>query len=446
MLDPVGELPPEITSSIFLHCLPSHGHVLPSPSRAPLLLAQICRHWREVALLTGELWNSLYLESIHIIVAQARNNWHVLLALIQTWFSRAKAAPLSLGLNCRFVEVSPALMEVVSSFAGQIQRLDLHLDLDQLRHHRPFQTRRFPLLQHLATNAPEAEIGVVLKDTPSLRELRLVASVRTSVIFLLPLLSWLEISAQISITTFLSVLNNFPVLSHFKYNLSEPDTNGVDGFMTQVFPRLSSLAGSAAAPCFITLPGLQALELPNFSDPDHVPQFLARSSCTVDHLTLSMEEYYEDADGEQLRTWLTAFPALSVLRLRGYMRVDVLIACLASETSLMPRLAEITIDSSIRESNIDNNYDDALVSLLRHPRRSPKLRKFHMLFNTDLYIGYGDIERRVWTPGALVETALNNMIADGLDFLLRTKSVDRGITLTWPPTYIDLTDPLPSFL
>ncbi|KAJ7236227.1 hypothetical protein C8J57DRAFT_955040, partial [Mycena rebaudengoi] len=56
---PALTLPVEITSSIFLHCLPSHGRVIPSPSRAPLLLAQICSQWREVALLTGELWSSL---------------------------------------------------------------------------------------------------------------------------------------------------------------------------------------------------------------------------------------------------------------------------------------------------------------------------------------------------------------------------------------------------
>ncbi|KAJ6537995.1 hypothetical protein B0H19DRAFT_877467, partial [Mycena capillaripes] len=53
---PVLTLPFDITSRIFLHCLPSHGRVAPSPSKAPLLLAQICHHWREVALSTCGLW------------------------------------------------------------------------------------------------------------------------------------------------------------------------------------------------------------------------------------------------------------------------------------------------------------------------------------------------------------------------------------------------------
>ncbi|KAJ7652535.1 hypothetical protein DFH06DRAFT_537066 [Mycena polygramma] len=49
-------------SRIFVHCLPSHGRVSASPSRAPLLLAQICRHWREVAIATCGLWRSLYFD------------------------------------------------------------------------------------------------------------------------------------------------------------------------------------------------------------------------------------------------------------------------------------------------------------------------------------------------------------------------------------------------
>ncbi|KAJ7101967.1 hypothetical protein C8R44DRAFT_887751 [Mycena epipterygia] len=41
---PVLTLPAEITSQIFVNCLPTHGRVIPSPFTAPLVLAQICRH------------------------------------------------------------------------------------------------------------------------------------------------------------------------------------------------------------------------------------------------------------------------------------------------------------------------------------------------------------------------------------------------------------------
>ncbi|KAJ6496257.1 hypothetical protein C8R45DRAFT_823327, partial [Mycena sanguinolenta] len=96
---PVSTLPPDITSYIFLHCLPTHGRVTPSPAAAPLLLAQICRHWRQIALSTCRLWSSLYIDpgdgTKRIVEDRVR-------MLLETWFSRAKGTPLSLGLNFTF--------------------------------------------------------------------------------------------------------------------------------------------------------------------------------------------------------------------------------------------------------------------------------------------------------------------------------------------------------
>ncbi|KAJ7236226.1 hypothetical protein C8J57DRAFT_138311 [Mycena rebaudengoi] len=356
-------------------------------------------------------------------------------------FPRAKATPLSLGLNCQLTKVSPALLALVSSsFAGQIRCLDLHLYKGQFLQLRNIQTR-FPLLQHLAmSNASKEEIGDFIKNTPTLWELRLTDFTKTtSLNFPLPLLNRLEISASISLTTFLGMLNNFPVLSHFKYNLCGPNTNGVDGSILPVFPRLSSLAGSTRALGFITLPGLRELELHSSEEPDHVPQFLARSSCTVDRLTLSFEEW---DDKDVLRIWLTVFPSLSVLHIRNYDNLNIALDCL-DLGSLAPRLSEITIDSHITSSDIVNNYDDTLVAFVRRgtdPHRSFKLRKFHMRFS----FFYRNHESRVWTPGDIAESALNDMIADGLDFLLQIES-NRAGPWTWPPAYIDSTDPLPFF-
>ncbi|KAJ7211560.1 hypothetical protein GGX14DRAFT_329134, partial [Mycena pura] len=60
---PVLTLPNEITSRIFVQCLPDHGRVRPSPRSVPLLVAQVCRRWREVALATCKLWSSI---DVHI--------------------------------------------------------------------------------------------------------------------------------------------------------------------------------------------------------------------------------------------------------------------------------------------------------------------------------------------------------------------------------------------
>ncbi|KAJ6458625.1 hypothetical protein C8R47DRAFT_995027, partial [Mycena vitilis] len=52
---PVLTLPLEITSEIFIYCLPDKiARVM--LNEAPFVLLKICRQWREIALSTPKLW------------------------------------------------------------------------------------------------------------------------------------------------------------------------------------------------------------------------------------------------------------------------------------------------------------------------------------------------------------------------------------------------------
>ncbi|KAJ7154162.1 hypothetical protein C8R46DRAFT_1297869, partial [Mycena filopes] len=93
---PVLTLPNEIVSHIFIQCLPAHGRVRPSRFRAPLLLAQICHHWREIAISTCRLWAAV--DIAPEIYRPVASKVERALPLIQTWFSRAMACPLSLTI------------------------------------------------------------------------------------------------------------------------------------------------------------------------------------------------------------------------------------------------------------------------------------------------------------------------------------------------------------
>ncbi|KAG2342534.1 hypothetical protein BDR05DRAFT_886105, partial [Suillus weaverae] len=55
-ISPVRFLPTEILQQIFKSCLPNDRYVVPHILSAPLLLCQICRRWRDIALATPELW------------------------------------------------------------------------------------------------------------------------------------------------------------------------------------------------------------------------------------------------------------------------------------------------------------------------------------------------------------------------------------------------------
>ncbi|KAJ6448461.1 hypothetical protein C8R45DRAFT_850281 [Mycena sanguinolenta] len=93
---PVLSLPPEITSRIFVHCLPDGG-VLPwDDHAAPLVLARVCRQWKDIALSTCQLWSSLRIESLskHKIKVP-RGTFQTL----QNWIPRARVSALSLSVT-----------------------------------------------------------------------------------------------------------------------------------------------------------------------------------------------------------------------------------------------------------------------------------------------------------------------------------------------------------
>ncbi|KAJ7635252.1 hypothetical protein FB45DRAFT_482768, partial [Roridomyces roridus] len=87
-------LPAEITLEIFQSCVDVSSEsyldtatVLPGPDLAPLLLLQICRQWREIALSNPLLWRSLHIME------------DVPTELIDTWFARAGDLPLQYHLQ-----------------------------------------------------------------------------------------------------------------------------------------------------------------------------------------------------------------------------------------------------------------------------------------------------------------------------------------------------------
>ncbi|KAJ7162389.1 hypothetical protein C8R46DRAFT_1353334 [Mycena filopes] len=322
---PVLTLPTEITSAIFVHCLPPHGRVEPSTSRAPLLLTRICHDWREIALETCALWTSVYISpalDIEGLLSQAvrlgRDNRTS--GLLQTWLARAKASPLSLGLDFQIRAISEHLLDIALSFAGQIQQFDL---------------------------------------------------------------------------------------------------------------RLTASGPAVWALNLLTLPALHELTIPRFSDTDEVPEFVARSCCIIEHLTISFEEH-EEGEEDPVGRWLPIFPHVTVLDVKECPDVDDLLDWL-EPGELMPHLEALTFDCHLTPSTFGQNHDEALISLLHSRRDLPectKLRKLHMRFT----LAGGD-DDEMWVPGNLAKRELERLIDDGLDFLFHVASTHSG-TLTWPKTYV----------
>ncbi|KAJ7189500.1 hypothetical protein GGX14DRAFT_484948 [Mycena pura] len=434
---PVLTLPVEISSRIFLHCLPSHGRVTPSPTTAPLLLVQICRHWREVALSTSRLWSSLYL---YVGTILGRRTVPVDLQeqnLLRTWFARAKGSPLSLGLDIQCYEMaSPALLDLVSSYASQIQHLDLHMQPEQFQKLRPFLTP-FPLLQHLATIHSE-DVQNLLIASPLIREIRLLCDYKLDLLVdqSLPFLTHLEVNT-ITAEMFLAVLRNFPALSHLKCSYDPHSFSIPDASTPITFPHLSSFHTNGSSLLrLVAFPNLCFLEIGYSAQRDVVQNFISRSSCTIRYLVIPFEPH---------NCWLGIFTSISVLEVTECPEIALwsLFGYLSSPT-LLPRLTDISIYSRSISSNIKSDCYDALFKMLhhrrrRHPLRAAILRRFRIRISS---INYGDNYSQIWRPGHLTTLALEQLLEDGLDFgvCVLWKGVEIPL---WPATYV--LEPEPNF-
>ncbi|KAK6967085.1 F-box domain-containing protein [Favolaschia claudopus] len=158
---PALNVPYELTSKIFLLCLPRNTRVRPNPRTAPLLLAQICSRWRVIALSLPELWNSLFLDFDRrvqydgISAMLGFESYPVeatIVTLVYCWLSRAASYPLSITITCTDPSRSlpPNLIQLLASKSRQLGRLELRISKSDLEILNEIISGPFPMLQTLA--------------------------------------------------------------------------------------------------------------------------------------------------------------------------------------------------------------------------------------------------------------------------------------------------------
>ncbi|KAJ7693883.1 hypothetical protein B0H17DRAFT_1058554 [Mycena rosella] len=126
---PVLTLPHEITSEIFVYCLPAEPSWIPDTMEAPLLLMHVCSAWRNIAVSTPTLWSTLEIEAAAKIAPHFSE-------IINVWLSRAKQCPLSVKIDgpLSYIHHFRDLLKAFRRHSQTMRCLDLTVTDDDLEH------------------------------------------------------------------------------------------------------------------------------------------------------------------------------------------------------------------------------------------------------------------------------------------------------------------------
>ncbi|KAJ6476438.1 hypothetical protein C8R47DRAFT_1020782 [Mycena vitilis] len=291
---PVLTLPPEVTTRFFVACLPD-GCVRPSSKSVPLSLAQVCHHWREIAISTPELWVSpeiCFDLRRRGVPPSGDGNLHSL----ENWFSRSRNRPLSVRIYSSSGKIPSSMISLLSSVTARLHFLDLDLCPKDLRA-LGRATHAFPNLKSLAVSSSYHPLAhydplSIFSNVPSLSELRIAHEPSQWDCY--PLLSSLSLG-RIHFHSVSKVLQACPRLLHLSANVRDVP----EGFFQPPVlpaPQLQSLilensdSSLSTLPPLI-LPGLRRLEL---DTSDHaaflwIPPLVSISSCLLQHLSLGFD-------------------------------------------------------------------------------------------------------------------------------------------------------------
>ncbi|KAJ7110576.1 hypothetical protein C8R44DRAFT_985752 [Mycena epipterygia] len=338
------EIPSDVTTEIFLRCLPVHGRVRLACTAAPIVLSQVCSQWRGVAHSTSELWASLdihytsqcfemhsndayYLNGFSLVRQKVRSLVDnaadtEALAFVETWFSRAKLQPLSLTLRSHYRVLPLRTLAFVSKFAPQLRRLELRGDMLL---QPPLDRTVFPILQSLSVylwSDFARDMAIVI--APDLREICFRGNITLPSTGEYLLLTSMECSDTCP-HALLSCLNRFPQLLHITAQ-SRADEYGVEP--------------EPATPLL-----LESLSLDQ-EDDETLPQSL--SALTLPHLHhLALTMHSSPSTPASLAECLRAVPSLNTLDISVGHFLHILLDSLSPAESLLPNLRTLKISAFI---------------------------------------------------------------------------------------------------
>ncbi|KAJ7860497.1 hypothetical protein B0H13DRAFT_1119480 [Mycena leptocephala] len=380
VLDPVARLPLEISSEIFLCCLP------PRPEAAahhfPMLLLKICNAWTSIALSTPALW-----ASIGLVFPCAEGFEEG----VSAWLRRACNRPLSVSLRG---QLDGGVAPIIRQHGERLKHLEI-CDDDE---HREYDDEESTI---------DLMGGISFGPLPLLETLTMRA---------------FEYGREFSGTQILDLLRSAP-------NLTEASCRNVNfTYMYSVvpgeklvLPALHRLifGESAEGPdpdygilrC-LTLPALETLSVS--LDNDGFFPFLKRSSPPLQELILAYGEYsFPFAECLRLVPTLARF---TLLWPRAYLVAEFFAALAESPSPIVPNLHSLTIH--LNSSTITDSSWKTLLRALSARRTQLQVVHIGLIYGSPDWVLEPDIRaefRQLVADGMQVYVGMS---ADDLNFLL----------------------------
>ncbi|KAJ7453645.1 hypothetical protein B0H11DRAFT_1820317 [Mycena galericulata] len=369
-LDPIARLPLEISSEIFVQCIPSRPE--PGANHFPMVLLNICCAWTAIALSTPQLW-----ESIHVFFPRPNG----FARLLEAWLQRARNRPLSISFHG---SIGKDIENIVLRHTQQLRNIELYLEagdsVEVLSRLAPFAS-----LERLKIGATSDPFRCSHLECSSLHFL--------TILQLAPNL--IECTLEdVSPTFFPSGYNAdiiiLPFLRHFNFG-------GIyDSSSDEILQNL-------------TLPALQTLALPlSGSSSNDLIALLKRSSPPLLALTIAANDsdfirFLDDLP--RLAPILECFelhdPSTDTLK-------QLFALLLASPSHFLPNLRSLRVYAINPSFSISRSTWTDVLHIL-------SIRRSHI---TDFKLNSGG---RILEPPATVLAGLRELVADGLDMYIGTQ-------------------------
>ncbi|KAJ7741018.1 hypothetical protein B0H16DRAFT_1565704 [Mycena metata] len=398
---PILILPPEITSEIFLCCLPeTRKPDVVNPKEAPLLLTHVCSAWRRIACSTPQLWNTF-----EVTVRQAGKPVD-LEDIAETWFNRAGGLTLSVKYEEGLFRNGPSFARFLPALrrhARKVRSLELHVNFgDLVMIDLPLDC---VLLQNLSIHllddwghSEQPHVEMFTNSVPLLREV----SMSTAPPSFLGL-SWQQLTKFTGelyyVRECLEALRVMPNLTECAFSAFDLDT------VAEVFSHANiqhftlfkssssdvSVGASSADPlCRVTLPALQTLklvEVDNFNE-YNLDSFLIRSAAPLRELVVR-----PSISSLAIQLVLSAtFLALSLTLLEIWHPSGVFLMAfletLAQDANALPSLRTLSFRGCHRDGYsgfaVDDIIDAAAVPITqrRHLAGCAQLQSFRVVSKT----------------------------------------------------------------